>query len=234
MVNAGMISTNGGSRPLTILRRGLAALLFLLIAIAAGGYQPALASGHAARAVGTVDAATTALFDAYDLGAQHAHSRVASARHASDDLGRERIGTAPTRLPTATVVAAEDGTTLFRGMRGAADGSPELGSTAKTLGARPGIDIPVDEGGMVRPGTGGMSVNDSPTGMPEYRRPPSFGGSGKDLNMYCISSCDIGPGLRYAPDAGGHGFLEPAWEMPFSEYQGYLQGTAGSWGEVLP
>lgn len=123
---------------------------------------------------------------------------------------------------------------MFRGMRGAADGSPELGNTAKTLGARPGIDIPVDEGGIVRPGTGGMSVNDSPTGMPEFRRPPSFGGSGKDLNMYCISSCDIGPGLRYAPDAGGHGFLEPAWEMPFSEYQGYLQGTAGSWSEVLP
>lgn len=131
-------------------------------------------------------------------------------------------------------LAAEDGTTLFRGMRGAADGSPELGSTAKSLGARPGIDIPVDEGGMVRPGTGGMSVNDSPTGMPEYRRPPSFGGSGKDLNMYCISSCDIGPGLRYVPDAGGHGFLEPAWPMPFSEYQGYLQGTAGSWAQVLP
>lgn len=134
----------------------------------------------------------------------------------------------------ATDVAAEDGTTLYRGMRGAADGTPELGSSAKTLGARPGIDIPVDEGGMVRPGTGGMSVNDSPTGMPEYRRPPSFGGSGKDLNMYCISSCDLGPGLRYVPDAGGHGFLEPAWEMPFEEYQGYLHGTAGSWAEVLP
>ncbi|MEZ5096458.1 MAG: hypothetical protein R2731_10255 [Nocardioides sp.] len=119
-------------------------------------------------------------------------------------------------------------------MRGAAGGTPELGSSAKTLGARPGIDIPVDEGGMVRPGTGGMSVNDSPTGMPEYRRPPSFGGSGKDLNMYCISSCDLGPGLRYVPDAGGHGFLEPAWEMPFEEYQGYLHGTAGSWSEVLP
>lgn len=119
-----------------------------------------------------------------------------------------QIAVAPASQATATthhfVIAAEDGTTLFRGMRGAADGSPELGSSAKTLGARPGIDIPVDEGGMVRPGTGGTSVNDSPTGMPEYRRPPSFGGSGKDLNMYCISSCDLGPGLRYVPDAGGH------------------------------
>lgn len=99
-------------------------------------------------------------------------------------------------------VTAEGDIALFRGMRGAADGSPELGSLAKTLGARPGRDIPVDEGGMVRPGTGGMSVNDTPTGMPEYRRPPSFGGSGKDLNMYCISSCDLGPGLRYVPESG--------------------------------
>ncbi|MFN2595200.1 MAG: RHS repeat domain-containing protein [Actinomycetota bacterium] len=146
-------------------------------------------------------------------------------RLASDEAGS-------IRLPFGRV--AEDGSTLFRGMRGAADGSPELGSSAKTLGARPGIDITVDEGGMVRPGTGGMSVNDSPTGMPEYRRPPSFGGSGKDLNMYCISSCDLGPGLRYVPDAVGHGFLEPAWEMPFEEYQGYLHTTAGSWTEVFP
>lgn len=79
-----------------------------------------------------------------------------------------------------------------------------------------------------------MSVNESPTGMPEFRRPPSFGGSGKNLNMYRISSSDLGPGLQYAPDAGGHGFLEPAWNMPFDEYQQYLYDTQGSWGEVSP
>lgn len=39
---------------------------------------------------------------------------------------------------------------------------------------------------------------------------------------------------RDATESGGHGFLEPAWEMPFEEYQGYLHGTAGSWGEVVP
>ena len=131
--------------------------------------------------------------------------------------------------------AAEDGgPTLFRGMRPTDDGAPEIGPSAKTLGARPGIDIGVDENGMVRPGTGGMSVNESPTGMPEFRRPPSFGGSAADLNMYCIDACELGPGLQYAPDEGGHGFVEPAWEMPLDEYQGYLGGTQDSWSEVKP
>jgi RHS repeat-associated protein len=130
--------------------------------------------------------------------------------------------------------AAEGDVNLYRGMRGTEEGSPDLGPSASKLGARPGIDIPVDENGMVRPGTGGMSVNESPMGMPEFRRPPSFGGSGKNLNMYCVSSCDLGANLQYVPESGGHGFLEPASEMSFAEYQQYLYQTQGSWSEVLP
>jgi hypothetical protein len=126
------------------------------------------------------------------------------------------------QFASGACVAPEDGLNLYRGMRGSADGSPELGPSASKLGARPDVDIPVDENGMVRPGTGGMSVNESPTGMPEFRRPPSFGGSGKNLNMYCINSCDLGPGLQYVQEAGGHGFLEPASNMSFAEYQQYL------------
>ncbi len=52
----------------------------------------------------------------------------------------------------------------------------------------------------------------------------------------CIASVHV-TSVRVSADvldAGEHGFLEPAWEMPFSEYQGYLQGTAGSSSEVLP
>ncbi len=52
--------------------------------------------------------------------------------------------------------------------------------------------------------------------------------------MYRISSNDIGPGLQYIPESGGPGFLEPAWEMAFSEYQEYLHRTQSSWSEVLP
>jgi RHS repeat-associated protein len=133
------------------------------------------------------------------------------------------------------LVHNECGPTMYRGMRGTADG-PEPGASASTLGARPNVDIPVDGNGLVRPGTGGMSVNDSPTGMPEFRRPPSFGGSGKNLNMYGMDRNNLGPHLQYSPDPTnpGHGFVEPSREMPFDEYQGHLHGTAGSWSEVTP
>jgi hypothetical protein len=50
--------------------------------------------------------------------------------------------------------------------------------------------------------------------------------------MCCIGSCGLGSGLQYAPDAAGHGFIEPAWSMPFEDYQSLLRGTAGSWSEV--
>jgi hypothetical protein len=192
---------------------GRAAVLGLIAAVLA------VLFGASSQASGRATPPLTAAAYTYD-GSSQPSAETPGAPNAGTATGRSILTLAsshPVRPRSAATsgFAAEDGTTLYRGMRGAADGTPELGSSAKTLGARPGIDIPVDEGGMVRPGTGGMSVNDSPTGMPEYRRPPSFGGSGKDLNMYCISSCDLGPGLRYVPDAGGHGFLEPAWEMPF-------------------
>ena len=57
----------------------------------------------------------------------------------------------------------ETGKMLYRAMIPAADGGPQRGSTARTLGARSEVDVPVDAAGRVRPGTGGMSVApDSP------------------------------------------------------------------------
>jgi RHS repeat-associated protein len=130
---------------------------------------------------------------------------------------------------------AAEGKTIYRAMRPADGGGPEVGDSAKHLGVRPGYDIPIDENGMVRPGTEGMSVNESPTGAPEYRRPPSFGGRAKGIDMFCMNTCDLGPGLRYVPESAepGHGFIEPAWEMPYTEYQGYLAQTQQFWTEVL-
>ena len=125
------------------------------------------------------------------------------------------------------------GRVFYRGMVASQDGGPELGASAKMLGARQGTDINADDG-LVRPKSGGMSVNESPTGMPAFRRPPSFGGSGKDLRMYCIRECDIPPGLRYTPESGGHGFFEPSDGMTFEDYQNLVQGTRGLWSEVLP
>lgn len=82
-----------------------------------------------------------------------------------------------------------------------------------------------------------MSVTTDPTGMPVYRRPPSFVGTDKSLNMYCIDACDVGPNLTYVPDGGGgstHCTTQPTRVMPFDEYQRYLADTVGEWDEVKP
>jgi hypothetical protein len=50
------------------------------------------------------------------------------------------------------------GKTLYRGMQETPEGEPAVGLLARTLGARPHVDIPVDPSGSVYPGTGGMSV----------------------------------------------------------------------------
>jgi RHS repeat-associated protein len=143
--------------------------------------------------------------------------------------------------PESAAESAPASTPLYRGMKPGDGGLPQLGPSAKTLGVRiktrniPG-DIPVDEAGMVKPGTGGMSVNTSPTGMPEYRRPPAFGGTAKDLDMFCIQNCDLGAPLGHRPDPTlpGHGFLEPAYPMSLADYQAALAATLSRWGIVLP
>ena len=90
------------------------------------------------------------------------------------------------------------GTELYRGMR-EADGLPVTGPTARTLGARPGVDVPVGPDGMVHPGTGGVSVSpDSPLNLPPHRRPPEFGGTGRDP-VWRLDERDLPDGLSYPP-----------------------------------
>jgi hypothetical protein len=119
---------------------------------------------------------------------------------------------------------------LFRGMRVADDGLPELGPSARSLGVRPG-DIPVENGG-VAPVNGGMSVSpNDPVNLPDFRRPPEFGGTGKDP-VFSINSEDLPDSLVYRPDPTNpteHGFVEPATEMSFEEYVQALHGTRGNW-----
>ena len=117
--------------------------------------------------------------------------------------------------------------TIYRSMKPAQDGLPQTGPTARTLGSRPGTDIP-SAGGLVRPGTGGMSVSpDDPMNLPKHRRPPQLDGTGKDP-VYRMNTADLPPGLRYRPDPAKpreHGFIEPAHEMPDPSYQGLLEST---------
>ena|SRR5215213_2102878 len=123
---------------------------------------------------------------------------------------------------------------LFRAMREAADGLPEVGPTARTLGVRPhphgnadvAATFPTD---LVHPGGGGASVapND-PINLPPLRRPRSLGGTGKDP-VWWIESDDLGPDLAFRQQSSIHGLIEPARTMALAELDRALADTRKRW-----
>lgn len=123
---------------------------------------------------------------------------------------------------------------LFRAMRpDETDPTrPRCGPTARTLGVRPGVDVPVADDGSVRPGTGGMSVTpDDPRRLPPHRRPRALGGEGKDP-VFVIHDTALGERLGHRPDPsrpGAHGFVEPALPVPAEQYQQALCDTGPRW-----
>ncbi|MEO8391661.1 MAG: hypothetical protein ABI700_01590 [Chloroflexota bacterium] len=126
---------------------------------------------------------------------------------------------------------------VFRSMTQAPDGLPVTGDTARSLGARPGTDIPV-QAGMVSPNTEGMSVSPgSPFNLPAFRRPPEFGGTGKDP-VWCNDVFILLPfGLQYSPASDNpltHGFIEPARRSTFDLYQAAIWATRTTWSKVNP
>jgi hypothetical protein len=123
-------------------------------------------------------------------------------------------------------------TRLFRAMRAESDGLPAVGPSARTLGVRPGIDVlATAPGDTVSPATGGLSVSpDDPLALPSFRRPPAFGGTGKDPVWY-LDVDDLGTGLAFRPDPSrsGHGFIEPAVPMTLDQFDDGLLGTRPFW-----
>lgn len=121
---------------------------------------------------------------------------------------------------------------LFRSMKESDAGQPEIGANARSLGVRGGIDVVATEASeQVQPGTGGVSVSpDDPRNLPRHRRPPEFGGTGKDP-VWVISDAELGPRLRYRPDpeVWGHGFVEPAHGMTLADYQAAVAETQCRW-----
>lgn len=116
-------------------------------------------------------------------------------------------------------------------MRVAEDGLPRTGESARTLGVRPGGatgDVPIGPGGAVQPATGGMSVSPSPPeNLPAIRRPPEFGGTGKDP-LFELETDDLPEELVYRPDPArpeAHGFVEPSRAMTFDKYQRAVHAT---------
>ena len=60
---------------------------------------------------------------------------------------------------------------VFRAMKTADDGLPQIGDSARQLGVRIGVDVEIGEDGLIRAKSGGMSVAiDSPNNLQTHRR----------------------------------------------------------------
>lgn len=128
-------------------------------------------------------------------------------------------------------VTPSAGRILFRAMRKDPSGGPMVGPSARTLGARPNTDIPV-VGGYVVPDSGGLSVTlDRPEILHPFRRPPSFGGTGKDP-VWCIGEDQIGGILVFRVDTQTHGLIEPAFPMTLDAFSNELSNTRALWRRV--
>ena len=119
---------------------------------------------------------------------------------------------------------------LYRSMSAIGD-QPAIGPSARMLGIRPGIDIARDNDD-VSPTTGGLSVSpDSPRNLPPIRRPPVFGGTGRDP-VFAIDESDLGPELVYRADPKHpktHGFIEPVQVVTVEQFQRLLATTQPHW-----
>jgi RHS repeat-associated protein len=180
-------------------------------------------------------------------GLRHA---VASLGHALEhvfDLARHDVAHTVDEYVGAAVIAAraiaraiEGCKPVYRGMKFDGDNRPVVGPGRTTLGARPGpgpgTDIPVGKGGIVRPRTGGMSVNDVIEAIPRHNKPPEWGGDAKNIKMFTMDSCALPTGLVLTPDPRNplHGLVEPELTMHLDQYQGLLASTRDSWQVVPP
>ena len=132
----------------------------------------------------------------------------------------------PLEPPRSTAAGA--GRMIYRAMREDPTGGPMIGPTARTLGVRPQVDIPV-VAGQVRPNTGGMSVApDRPENLHPMRRPPRYGGAGKDP-VWALNLVHLGGDLQFRQDALAHGVIEPSSIMPLAEYERRLADTKPFW-----
>ena len=128
---------------------------------------------------------------------------------------------------------------IFRTMKAAHDGLPELGRTRRTLGVKVcplGIkpadlaefDIYPDSQNRVAPG-GGMSVAvGDPRGLPKHRRPRALGGEGRDP-LFELRVSAVPMAVRVTEDHPPHAFIEPASLCPLGDYEAALATTRPDW-----
>lgn len=134
-----------------------------------------------------------------------------------------------------------DNRSYFRSMTPDDDGLPRIGRSARLLGVR-AQEIPADENGFVKPGTGGMSVApDSMWNVPNHRRPRGMKrGSAGNINdrMYTLTDASLPADklrVRVDPQAPQrHAFVEPAAIIELAGYENHLADTRNDWRQVWP
>ena len=141
--------------------------------------------------------------------------------------------------------------------RGMADqnGKPKIGRSARLLGVRLNIDIDiesrpigwVDERSYLRPAADrddigkmvvlavknakGMSVSLAISGLPAFRKPPTFGGTGRDP-LWQIDDRNITGDLEAVQDSPTHVSILPSATMLLAQYEAALAGTQNDWERV--
>ena len=121
--------------------------------------------------------------------------------------------------------------TLYRGMKPAADGLPECGSTGRTLGVRVPDDIAPDPEGRVHPRTGGMScAPDDPKLLVPHRRPPALGGTGRDP-VFAFAVGGLTASLAARRQTTSHATVEPGGSTALQAYVDALHSTRAHWSK---
>lgn len=134
-------------------------------------------------------------------------------------------------------------------------GKPRIGRSARLLGVRPNVDIDieqfpagyVDEQGYLRTEaerrcTGepvtvaiknakGMSVSLSIEGLPAFRKPAKFGGTGRDP-LWQIDDSKITGDLEAVQDSPTHVSILPSATMLLETYEAALANTQNHWERV--
>lgn len=142
----------------------------------------------------------------------------------------------------------------YRGMA-EKNGKPKVGRSARLLGVRPGIDIDVaqmpqgwlDDQGYLHPeekrsdsgieigiairNTKGMSASISIKGLPAFRKPSAFGGTGKDP-LWQIDDSYIIEDLEAVQDGETHVSIMPRATMLLERYEAALTNTQKYWEKV--
>lgn len=143
----------------------------------------------------------------------------------------------------------------YRGMA-EDNGKPKVGRSARLLGVRPGIDIDIDQvpadcidlQGYLQPisldhqpqgelvsiairNVKGMSVSLTIEGLPAFRKPAPFGGTGKDP-LWQIDDSKISGDLLAVQDSATHVSILPSATMLLEKYEAALANTQSNWEQV--